>query len=173
MKDLVPIKVRIGLKAGGQHNYPNFNVLTAVGGRDWSHYVDTEGLGWHYDKCCGHQTETADSPRGEQFGVLIVPKAFADEALIRFPNLITKLTEAELESFYDNHAHKHEPEIKIDEEALKVFEVKERFKIPLSAKEEGDKTKALNPDDDTPGLTRNKKKKWTTYKQTQGVNIVQ
>jgi len=109
-RELVPLKVKIGIKENGQAKYPDFNQLQVVkdSGMDWSKYVDIQGLGWHYDKTSGHKEETVDSPFGQQWGVLIVPKVFVTEATTTFPDDCTKLTESELEDFYNNKAHAHE-----------------------------------------------------------------
>lgn len=171
MKNLVPIKVKIGLKLNGHAEYPNFNAISVLGGADWSKYVDKEGLGWHYDKKSTHQDDTIDSPQGTQYGVLVVPKEFAKEALERFPSEVTRLSEIELQDFYDNKAHAHEADEKIDEEALKPFEMKEKMRVILTPEEETKKAKALDPNDDTPGITKNKRKKWADLKVKSGVEI--
>ena len=60
-----------------------------------------------YDKVSGHQEETADSPRGQQWGLLLVPDAFAQQAVTRFPAECSILTEAEAEAFYETKAVAH------------------------------------------------------------------
>jgi hypothetical protein len=175
MRDLVPIKVKIGLKSNGHAKYPNFNQLytVQVKGMDWAHYVDTMGLSWHYDKTSGHKEDTADSPFGQQWGMLIVPKEFADEAILAFPDTVSKMTEVECEDFYDNKAHAHEPDELVDEIALKAFEIKEKMGVSLSSEEKIKKDKALDPNDPTPGIKKNLNKKWVDFKALKGVNIVQ
>lgn len=169
MKQLVPIKIKIELNEKGQHKYPAFNELTILNGMDWSQYVDKEGLGWHYDKCCGHGVETSESPRGMQWGVLIVPKDFADETLTKFPETCNKLTEVELETFYDEHAHAHEPDELLDEEILTGIRLKQDLGLPLTPNQ----VRALDPSNDTRGIRKNKTKKWADYKQLVGVEIIQ
>ena len=112
--NLVPIKVKIGLKDSGGAKYPKFNNLAVTGAVDWSKYIDLHGSGWLYD-CCGHQEAETGSPVGQQWGMILVPKVFADEAIAAFPNEVTKLTETQCESFYnDKHAKDFEDE-EIDE----------------------------------------------------------
>ena len=93
-RSLVPIRVTIGLKPNGHALYPDFNTLASVqaSGMDWSRYVDIEGIGWHYDKQRGHKVDDLESPFGQQFGVLIVPKVMANEAIAAFPTVVVKLT---------------------------------------------------------------------------------
>lgn len=186
MRNLVPIKVKIGLhqkfsedNSGkhkpGQAKYPDFNSMKIVkdSGLDWSVYVDVMGLQWHYDKCCGHKEEDGSSPHGMQWGMLIVPKEFADQAIATFPDEISKLTETELEDFYDNRAHAHEPDNKVNQKALEEFDAQIRAGRTLSAKDKTRHIKAMDPNDDTPGITKNKKKKWKDFKELVGVEIVQ
>jgi len=174
-RNLVPLKVKIGLTASGAAKYPQFNLLPSVINAkiDWSKYVDIHGTGWHYDKKYGHKEEGADSPFGMQWGVLLVPKEFADEAVKQFPEECTKIIETELQTFYDDRVGAHMPEEIVDEEALKVFEVKDRMKIPLSIQEKAKKIKALDPNDDMPGIVKNKNKRWTDFKALKKINIIQ
>jgi len=169
--DLVPIKVLIGLKEKGYANYPDFNIISRIIRKnlDWSNYVDTYGLGWHYDKKSGHKEHTDDSPYGQQWGVLIIPKEFADEAIRLFPDKVIKMNEEELEIFYDEHAHYHEPDEKIDEKVLNSINSKKEIGRELTENQK----KALDPDDPTPGIVKNKKKKWKDFKNLVGVNIVE
>ncbi len=173
--NLVPIKVKIGLASNGYAKYPDFNLVSSStrNNLDWAKYVDAYGLGWQYDKTSGHKEETVDSPFGQQWGVLIVPKEFADSAISLFPSEVTKLDETELEDFYDNKAHAHEADEIVDEAALKVFETKEAMKVTLTTKEETLKAKALDPEDDTPGIRKNLNKKWADAKVKKGVTIVE
>lgn len=166
-----PIKVKIGLNAKGYADYPNFNALSNLDGMDWSQYVDSKGLGWHYDKTSGHKESSDDSPMGQQWGVLIVPKAFADEAVAMFPNECTKLTETELEDFYDNKAHAHEPEETVNEQALKIYSTIEGAGGTLTATQKTKRTNALNPDNAELGINKNLNKKWSDYKVKVGATI--
>lgn len=178
MVDLVPIKVKIGVGPvnGKQlHKYPSFNTLQSIidSGMDWSEYVDVRGLGWHYDKTSGHDTDSTDSPIGNQNGVLIVPKIFADEAVVAFPTVVSKLNETDLEDFYDNKAHAHESDNIVNEHLFKEFEMKTKLGVPLSGTENILRNKMLDPADDTLGITKNNKKKWSDFKQISNVTIVQ
>ncbi len=170
MRSLVPIKVKIGLNEKGQHDYPDFNIMQCVkdSKMDWSVYIDRKGLSWHYDKCCGHNVKTTESPLGEQFGALIIPKEFADEAIATFPNEVTKLTELELEDFYDNHAHTHEPDELIDNNVLIGIELKQRLGLSLTPSQ----LKALDPEDKALGIRNNNRRKWTGLKKATDTKII-
>jgi len=171
MRELVPIKVKIGLRPNGHADHPDFNTLDCVkvSGMDWAKYVDVNGVGWHYDKQCGHKDHEADSPYGMQWGVLIVNKEFADEAIIKFPSVVTKLNETELEIFYDNRAHKHESDIKFDEKTMKGIKLKQDHGIPLTEMDQ----RMLDIDDDIGGIRKNWNKTWKDYKQKRNIKIVQ
>jgi hypothetical protein len=171
MRELVPIKVKIGLKNNGQALYPDFNNMNCIknSGLDWSKYVDIKGLGWHYDKKCGHKEEDSTSPYGMQHGVLVVDKEFADEAVGRFPGEVEKLTEVKLKEFYDDRAHCHEQDEEIDVNVLQGIKMKQDMGLDLTPQQ----LKALDPDDETRGIRKNKKKKWDDFKKLKGIKIVQ
>lgn len=163
---LVPVKIKIGLKPNGSALYPNFNVLPSVD-VDWSYYIDRHGSGWLYD-CCGHKEEEAGSPAGQQWGMILVPQTFADEAVAAFPSDVTKLTEAEAEDFYDNkHARDFEDE-DIDLKVVDAIRAKQALNLPLTAHQQD----ALDPDSNTRGIRKNPKKKFSTFKQERGITIV-
>lgn len=170
MRELVPIKVKIGLGNDGSAKYPDFNLINIDIRKklDWSKYVDIFGLGWHYDKTCGHKEDSIDSPYGQQWGVLIVPKDFAIEAINKFPEVI-KLTETELEAFYNNCAHCHESDELINDKILQSIKIKKDLNIPLTDHQK----KALDPKDKTPGIQKNEKKFWKDFKKLTNVNILQ
>lgn len=180
MPSLVPLIVRIGLKQetgtrsekpSRVHAYPDFNSLPIVqsSGMDWSNYVDIEGLGWHYDQCCGHEIDHPDSPVGAWNGLLLVPKQFADEAVALFPSQCRKVTEAQCQAFWETHATSQMPDEDIDPEILQGIEIKQRLNLPLTLFQQ----RAIDPDDDTPGIRRNRHKNWADFKQRAGLTIQQ
>lgn len=187
MRNLVPIRVKIGLwntkttDAGGEHlpghaKYPNFNILPviSVSGMDWSVYNDVLCCCWHYDKKCGHKEEDLvyGSPVGVQFGVMMVPQQFAIEALDVFPGEVTELTKIELQDFYDNRAHAHEPDELLNQAALDPFEAAVKGGKTLNAAQQIAYDKALDPNDEAPGITKNKRKKWVDFKALVDINII-
>lgn len=183
MVELVALKVKIGLKSvapvrGNKlqitADYPDFNLLpiVAASGLDWAHYVDLYG-GWHYDKTSGHAEETADSSAGQQWGMLLMPEQFADEAEAAFPKLCAKMTQADAVDFFDNKAHAHER----DQRDVGVIESLKAERDLLVARG-GDTTaidakieRALDPDDNEPGVRRNYNKTFAEYSARRGVTI--
>ena len=138
---------------------------------DWSKWVDINGSGWLYDNENGHKAEDLayQSPMGMQWGMLLVPKQFADEAIAMFPDLITKLSETDCESFYnDRHANDF-PEEEIDSEKLQAIKAKQDVGVTLTAEDQ----LALNPTNNTSGIRKNESKKWVDYKILKGYNVVQ
>lgn len=171
--DLKAIKVVIGTKVEqGRRTaaYPNFNNLRVVqeSGMDWAYYVDANGGGWHYDKCCDHSVERVGSPVGVQHGMLLVPAEFCQQAVQMFPGTVQEIPEPEAEDFYNNHAHAHEPEETISERIVNGIATKTNAGVMMS---ENDR-KALDPDDPTPGITKNRNRFWADYKADRGVNLV-
>lgn len=167
-KDLVAIKVKIELNAAGHAKYPNFNNLPSVlaAGMDWSHYIDRHGSGWLYD-ADGHRDDTADSPVGMQWGMILVPQAFANEAVAAFPTLCSKLTKAEAETFYnDKHARDMDEE-EVDVETLQKIKAKQDLGLDLTATD----LRALDPKDKTRGVKTNRRKKFTTFSVDYGFNV--
>jgi len=170
MKNLVPIKVKIGLNEAGQAKYPNFNSMQTVQntGMDWSKYIDVHGSGWLYDEC-GHQDEDVDSPRGQQWGLVLVPKEFADEAVTRYPGDVTKLNETATQDFYDNKHAIEQPDEEIDNEVLQGIKLKQDLGQTLTKQQQD----ALDPNKEERGVRKNPNKKFVDFKTKRGFNIVQ
>lgn len=176
MRTLVPLKVKIGLHdrddgnghKAGHAKYPNFNLIASSirKGMDWSQYIDTFGIGLHYDKTCGHKEESVDSPQGEQMACMCVPSDFADAAVAAFPGEVSIIPEAELETFYNDKAHAHEPEELVDSDVLQAIAAKEAVGAEVP-----EKTDALNPLSDARGIRKNTNKKWADFKTKAGVSI--
>lgn len=166
--ELVAIKVKIGLKDNGHAKYPQFNSLDASvrDNMDWCHFVDKFG-GWHYDQTSGHREDTADSPLGQQWGMLLVPASFADAAITAFPSEVSKMTEAEAESFYNAKAHINDPDELFDQDVLSGIKMKQELSLPLTANQQ----KALDPNDDTPGIRKNKDKTWSAFKDRKKITL--
>ena len=169
--DLVPIKVKIGLRANGHADHPNWNLLPLANSVDPSTHMFH---GWKYDKTSGHAEHTADSPLGQQWGVVLVTKQFAKEALEVFPELITVLTEVQLEDFWNNKVHAHLTDNNVNVDALNALKLEKDLLDAINADTTAIKakiTKALNPNDITPGLKVNKQKTWTTAKTQLDITI--
>lgn len=167
--ELTSLLVTIGLK-DGRHHYPPFNELPPGirGNVDWSHFVDETG-GWHYDKSAGHTDDDPDndSPRGVWLGMLLVPDDFAQAAVTNWPSQCRIITEQESESFYQERVHGKDPEELIDTDRLNGIVAKDNLGL---ARTDHD-NRALDPNDDTPGITINKMKQWSEYKSKRGITI--
>lgn len=168
-KKLVPIKVKIGLRKDGRADHPDWMLVPCYAQKGAKACMP---FGWHYDKTSGHKENTGDSPYGQQWGMLLVTREFATEAKLRFPALVTELTETEAKDFWDNKAYAHLPENKTHSEELtglqaelalhkelgspqaKIDEVKDRIKI------------ALDPTNSTIGINKHKEKYFEDAKKT-------
>lgn len=171
MPSLAAIKVKITLTDSGNAKYPAFNTLPTVQatGIDWAQYLDKEGTGWHYD-CCGHKEEDAESPYGEQYGLLLVPVAFADEAVAAFPAEVTRLTEVQAKDFFDRRHARDIPEEEIDGDVLENIKRKQDLNIPLNKQEK----RALDPrDSSVPGIRENWMKKLDNLKARKNITIIE
>ena len=173
MRELAAIKVRIGIKKSGakagHHQYPDFGQLTCViaSGMDWSRYIDVYGESWHYDNISGHRDDDEDSPFGQQFGMLLVPVEFAEQAVAKFSDTVTRLAEAECESFYDTRTQTHAPRFHESVDRLQAIAAK-RF---LGIAETEDDRNALDPDHPSAGIVRNPRKTWTDFKKKCGLKL--
>jgi len=168
---VVALKVKIGLKqVGSGAEYPDFNAILRAREpkieMDWSHFVDLYG-GWHYDKQCGHKESDETSPMGMQWGLLYVPRWFAESAVIRFPDVCSIMSEVESKDFHEVRAHGHEPEVLDNEVVLRGIAAKRAAGVP----EDDDDRRALDPDDRTPGRKRNKRKLQSTYLESVGLTL--
>lgn len=168
--DLVSLKVRIGTRAkGGGADHPDFNVLPSVraSGMDWSLYVDAHGSGWLYDKCCGHKDDRPDSPRGMQWGLLLVPESFADEAVAAYPALCQRLSEVAAEAFYNEHHGEQLEEYHVNDSVVAAIRAKREAGLPLSVRD----VAALDPEKPEPGIRRNKLRTFRGLLEHSGMRV--
>ena len=171
---LVPIKVKIGLRANGHADHPNWTKLPMINNDQEVRQYAPDG--WIYDKSSGHQEASVDSPIGMQWGCLLCTRKFADQAIAAMPELITELTEVEFKDFYDNKARKHMEENNHDLKALQGLQIELDLKEKLAQDTTALKAKiakAIDPNDDSePGVKRNKMRYFNDYKIDKGVTIV-
>lgn len=165
-QELVAIKVRVGLKDGRQHAWPDFNRLDPVvrGNMDWSYWV-SQFESMHYDRVAGHADDTPESPFGYWYCMILVNPEFADAAIDRFPDDVEQLDEAEAEKFYDERAHINDPSELYDQAVLDGIKAKKDLGLTLTA----DDLKALDPENSTAGIRRNRRKTWNGYRQSLGM----
>ena len=180
MRTGVAIKVKIGLRPNGHADHPDWHRLPLAA--SGSGKVEKEALvsdnqivKWRYDKLYGHTDEGPDSPVGMQWGLMVVTRQFADEAKIVFPDLITEMTEAEAEDFWDNRAHAHVPEDGTDNDVLVGLKARRDLMTDLRQNTNNlDVTiaKALDPSDPELGVRQTKDKTWAGAKTKLGFDLV-
>ena len=180
MVELVALKVRIGLHGHGHAKYPDFGSLPIVkeSGVDWSHWIDSNGSGWHYSKC-GHKEHEDDSPVGEQWGMLLVPAEFAEQAVIMDPDCCSIMSDAEAGEFYEGKCCRDMPDVHHDAETLNAISAEINLLTLLRETTEGEDQKkhavlleaaierakkAVDPDHDHVGVRLNKDKCWHSHK---------
>ena len=178
--ELVALKVKITRDAKGHLIYPDFASLAfVVAGND----VTFAG-GWKYDQVSEIDDDEVDSPRGQKWGVRLVPDQFAIEAEVAFPALVSRMTEADLAAFWDDRAHIRMPDEKRNADELTSLHAEFILVRDLAVEFPGNtklqdrlatlKTalqKALDPDDSTPGVRKNLMRRWADAKVTLGITI--
>lgn len=165
--NLVPIKVLLYRRPSGGADWPDMNVVSvgSRGNKPWSKFVDSDGIGWIYDK-----VENLGTGADCGAACTLVPKPFADAAVAAYPALISVLTEAEFETFYNERAMVNQPTEKIDTEVLQGIAARVQLEsdgvAPApSAEIVAARTKCLDPAEQKyPGIRKNLKKNWSDAK---------
>ena len=171
--ELVPIKVKIGLRPNGHADHPDWSQLPLAATEDPAEHM-RHGGSWHYDKKSGHTDDDPESPRRMQWGGVLVTEQFAAEALVVFPELVTEMTELEWQEFWDHRVHGHMPECQCDTDLLVALKAERdlRFTLKLDLDAiDARILKALDADDDEPGIKKDKMRKWADAKLKMGVTI--
>lgn len=173
---VVPIKVKIGLRPNGHHDHPDWNRLPLArvrGERVEDHVI----VKWRYDKTSGHEDDTIDSPRGIWYGMLLVTRIFAQEALAEFGDKIIIMTEAEALDFWENKAHAHLNDEDIDTDRLAGLKARRDLMVDINAPApdraalDVEIGKALNPTDKTRGVRKNDQRRFADAKIKFGFTI--
>ncbi len=169
--ELIPIKVKIGLRPNGHADHPDWSRLPLALADDPATHMFH---GWQYDKTSGHAESTPGSPVGVQFGVILVTARFAVEALATFPTLIEVLTETQLEEFWDDKARGHMPPERVDLDVLNALNVERQLRVgigqPLPALN-ARIARALDPNDAHPGKRKDHLRRWADAKLRLDVTI--
>ncbi len=183
METIVPIKVKILLKPNNYADYPDWTQLPLAGTgtkeeREANVLKHQKLGGWKYDKTSGHQEDNGgDSPYGMQWGLMCVTRQYADEAIAMYPDRVTEMTETELEEFWDNRAHAHIPDNKLDRDELQALKAEldlrtARGASPAVLSEINARIdKALDPLDITPGVRKNRGKKYAEAKTSLNFDV--
>ena len=173
--ELVPMKVKIGLRPNGEADHPDWTKLKIVqdSGLGDKYKQDPTG-GWKYDKTSGHAVKSVGSAIGSQLGMLLVEEEFYNQAKAEFGTIITRMTEAQAKDFYDNKVKAHLPENKYNETVLNGLDVELRLRDSLgedTTELKAKIAKALNPKDKEPGISVNTNKTWEGFKAQCGFTI--
>ena len=178
MANVAAIKVIIGLRdtpdGGHEHDHPNWLILPVIsgGGKIRDHMLS----GWVYDKKAGHIDDDAPfSPVGKWIGMHLVSVQFATEAVAQYPALVTRVTEAEFQDFYDNRSRILLPDERSDWELLNTLKIRRDLLVATDKSTQAiDKKirKALNPESLEPGVTKNKLRRWATAKVKLGFTVL-
>lgn len=169
--ELVPIKVKIGLRPNGHADHPDWTKLPLA--RD-SIPAAHMFHGWQYDKTSGHAESSAGSPVGMQWGAVLVTSQFASEALVTFPDIVTVMTEAEFETFWNDKARAHMPAERVDVEVLQGLKAERDLLVDLGRSTTAIDiriSKALDPDNPEPGKRRDHLKTWQLAKSRLDVTV--
>lgn len=169
--DLVPIKVKIGLRPNGHADHPDWHRLPLAQTDEPATHMKH---GWQYDKTSGHAESTSDSPHGMQWGMVLVSELFAGQAVALYPELISIMTEAEATTFWDEKAHGHMDTERVDTEVLQGLKAERDLLVALERSTVGvdqSISNALDPDHPARGKRRDKNVLWVTAKEHLGVKF--
>jgi len=171
MTELVPIKIKVTKDGKGHFVYPKFKNKLQF----FREHRDYQSEPLIYDKKYDCKTEGAGSPIGMRWCMKLVPKEFAIEALQVFSSTVFEMTEDEAEDFYDNRAKISVSENNYDIKTLQGLQLelvlKEKLKQDTSEVKERIR-KAIDPNDDSSGVRKNKEKKWKDLKASMNLKVV-
>lgn len=176
-QDLVPIRVRVkrGVKGGRKCAvYPEFNQIPSAirQGVDWAVFIDTWGIGWHYDK-----VENIGSGRDEEYAITAVPEGFASAATELFPSDVRIISEAEAALFYEGRAHVRDEIERLDTEVLTAIAARVQLESlgvapPPSVEIMEARKRCLDPaDQNKSGIRANLRRTWKGFLQEEGFTI--
>jgi len=171
MIDMIPIKIKVTKGADGRFVYPKFKQTLKY----FKDNPDYKGESLYYDKVYDCKVESLDSPIGMRWCMKLVPVEFAQQAVAAFPDTVSIMTDVEAEDFYNNRAVKHLSDKNYNLIVLDGLQKELELKTALNLDTTDLKVeiaKAIDPEDETPGVTINKEKTWTGMKTLRGINIV-
>jgi hypothetical protein len=180
--NVVPIKVKIGLRLNGQADHPNWLTLPIAGTgsdaeREQAIKSHSHG-GWYYDKVSGHEDDTPDSPRGVQYGMRFVSPQFAAEAMGAYPALVTRMTESEVAAFWNERVWVRSGDERYDTDVLQGLKAARDLLVAVDPTNTTALTaldtkirKALDPTDPEPGVRANLLRRFATAKSRLGITF--
>lgn len=172
--NLVPIQVILNRRPDGGIAWPDFNQVESSLRNDqpWSKFIDSAGIGWHYDKVNNLGTG-ADNGCAST----LVPQAFAEAAVLLFPSIVSIVDEATFEKFYNDKANAHMPIEFLDTDILQGITARVKLETDgvapaPSAEILAARAKCLDPtEQEYRGIRKNMKKKWTDARDALNVTI--
>jgi hypothetical protein len=174
----IPIKVKIGLKPNGHADYPDWTTLPLAGAGEKSEREERVAaqqiIKWRYDKQSGHDDDGVDSPRGIQWGMMVVSQQFVTEATAAWPDRVFVMTEAEAEDFWDNRVYRSVPDVVHDTDVLQGLAAERQLKEALGQSLTEIDTriaKALDPADPELGTRHRRETKWANVKVDKNLDI--
>ncbi|HDZ13753.1 hypothetical protein LCGC14_1023760 [marine sediment metagenome] len=172
--DLIPIKMLLYRRPGAGADWPDLNVIdiNLRGGQPWSKFVDSDGIGWIYDKISNLGT-------GATNGTVctLVPKPFAEAAVDAYPELISILTEEEFETFYNERSTVDQPVENLDTDILQGIAARvqlEKDGTAMAPSQEiiDARGKCLDPTErHHRGIRKNLRKEWKDAKGEFNVSV--
>jgi hypothetical protein len=179
MPNGVPIRVKIGLRPNGHADHPDWTTLPLAGNGSREEKEQAVSahqiIKWRYDNTSGHQDDTADSPRGMQWGMMVVSQQFALEAVAKFPSLVTVMTDAQAQDFWDNRVYARTPPVKYDTDVLNGLALERQLRQArnLDLTEIDSRIdKALDPSNPAMGVRENREVKFANIKADLKLSIV-
>ncbi len=176
--DLVFIRVLIRSTPEKPMKYPDFGALDGDvrDNQNWAVFMDRWG-GQHIDKKSKMKEADDVTPMGLQHCMYAVPAKFALAAVNMFPEEVSILSEVDAAAFYDDRAHAHEDENRMDENKINYIRAKYGVEGNIFSADtkdwDAEDLKALDPEDITPGIVKNVNKKFAGFKASKDINVLE
>ena len=172
--NLVPIKVILKRRANGEADWPDLNIIEASkrDNKPWSKFIDSNGISWLYDKIDNLGTGAANGT-----ACTLVPKDFADAAVLAYSTLVSIISEADFEIFYEERAVVRMPTEFLDTDVLQGIAARKQLEdlgeAPApSAEIIAARAKCLDPTEQNfRGIRKNLRKKWDDAKTDMNVTV--
>lgn len=162
----------------GKAPYPDFNSLQIIkdsliepptpGTPKWARYFDVYSAGnvtWHVDTISPINMADDDSPWGSVRKMVIIPAAFADEAVEKFSDQCKILDDTLAKAFYEDRAHINDPDEEMDVEIMQAIRLKQELGKELTANQ----VNMIDATNDKKGIRENKLKTWAGFKTKFGI----
>jgi hypothetical protein len=160
------------------HIYPDFSSMDAVKDAGYNPIAGEPANGPFarytnlycqclYDKKRSVYDDSAYSPHGTYWMMIIAPADFVTEAVSKFPATCAELTEAEATTFYEGRVTHKQPSQLIDTNILLGIKAKSDLSIVLTQED----IDAKDPAKDTPGVRANPNKTFSGLLTEKNITI--